>query len=160
MEKKSYTFEEIKQKLVNYCVYQDRCHAEVEQKMRDYLLIPEAKDEIFLYLIKENYLNEERFTRSYIRGKFYIKHWGKNKIKMNLKMKGITEKLIVNCMDEIDASDYEKTIVRLYQNYFLIQKGLKDYQKKSKTIRHLLSKGYEYDVVLDLMNNDADLKLN
>lgn len=79
---------------------------------------------------------------------------------MNLKMKGITEKLIVNCMDEIDASDYEKTIVRLYQNYFLIQKGLKDYQKKSKTIRHLLSKGYEYDVVLDLMNNDADLKLN
>lgn len=160
MEKKSYTFEEIKQKLVNYCVYQDRCHAEVEQKMRDYLLIPEAKDEIFLYLIKENYLNEERFTRSYIRGKFYIKHWGKNKIKMNLKMKGITEKLIVNCMDEIDDSDYEKTIVRLYQNYFLTQKGLKDYQKKSKTIRHLLSKGYEYDVVLDLMNNDADLKLN
>lgn len=160
MEKKSYTFEEIKQKLVNYCVYQDRCHAEVEQKMRDYLLIPEAKDEIFLYLMKENYLNEERFTRSYIRGKFYIKHWGKNKIKMNLKMKGITEKLIMNCMDEIDDLDYEKTIVRLYQNYFSSQKGLKDYQKKSKTIRHLLSKGYEYDVVLDLMNNDADLKLN
>ncbi|KFC24591.1 regulatory protein RecX [Chryseobacterium sp. FH1] len=152
MEKKSYTFEEIRQKLVNYCVYQDRCHAEVEQKMRDFLLIPEAKDEIFLYLMKENYLNEERFTRSYIRGKFYIKHWGKNKIKMNLKMKGITEKLIANCMDEIDSSDYEKTIIRLFENYSATKKGLKDYQKKSKTISHLLSKGYEYDVVLDLIN--------
>lgn len=154
MEKKSYTFEEIKQKLVNYCVYQDRCHAEVEQKMRDFLLIPEAKDEIFLYLMKENYLNEERFTRSYIRGKFYIKNWGKNKIKMNLKMKGVTDKLISSSMDEIDDSDYEKTIARLFQNYYSTQKGLKDYQKKSKTIKHLLSKGYEYEAILELINNE------
>ena len=130
MEKKSYTFDEILQKMVNYCVYQDRCHAEVEQKMREFLLIPEAKDEIFLYLMKENYLNEERFTRSYIRGKFYIKHWGRNKIKMNLKQKGINEKLISTAMDEIDDSDYEKTIMKLFDNYFSAQKGLQDYQKK------------------------------
>ena len=116
MEKKSYTFEEIKQKLVNYCVYQDRCHSEVEQKMRDFLLIPEAKDEIFLYLIKENYLNEERFTRSYIRGKFYIKHWGRTKIKMNLKQKGITEKLIANSMDEIDEQDYLDSVNKIFMD--------------------------------------------
>src|ERR1700750_2114943 len=108
MEKKSFTFDEIKLKLVNYCVYQDRCHAEVEQKMREFLLIEEAKDEIILYLLKENYLNEERFTRSYIRGKFYIKHWGKNKIKMHLKQKQISEKLINSCFDEIHEDDYEK----------------------------------------------------
>ena len=48
MEKKSYTFEEIKQKMANYCTYQDRCHYEVEQKMREFILIPEAKDEILL----------------------------------------------------------------------------------------------------------------
>ena len=53
--------------------------------MRNFLLIPEAKDEILLYLIKENYLNEERFTRSYIRGKFYVKHWGKQKLNYSLK---------------------------------------------------------------------------
>lgn len=154
MDKKSYTFDEIKLKLVNYCVYQDRCHSEIEQKMRDFLLIPEAKDEIFLYLIKENYLNEERFTRSYIRGKFYIKNWGRNKIKMNLKQKGITEKLISKCMDEIDADDYEKTVNKIYQDYFSRQKGLKEYQKKSKTIKYLISKGFEYEVVLDVINNE------
>ena len=154
MEKKSYTFEEIKQKLVNYCVYQDRCHSEGEQKMRDFLLIPEAKDEIFLYLIKENYLNEERFTRSYIRGKFYIKHWGRTKIKMNLKQKGITEKLISKSMDEIDADDYEKAINKIYEDYFSKQKGLKEYQKKSKTIRYLISKGFEYELVWNVINNE------
>ena len=150
MEKKSYTFEEIKQKLVNYCVYQDRCHSEVEQKMRDFLLIPEAKDEIFLYLIKENYLNEERFTRSYIRGKFYIKHWGRNKIRINLKQKGITEKLIAKSMDEIDEQDYLDSVNKIYQDYYSKQKGMRDYQKKSKTIKHLMSKGYEYELIMEV----------
>lgn len=144
---KSYTFQEIKQKLVNYCVYQDRCHAEVEQKMRDFLLIDEAKEEIILYLLKENYLNEERFTRSYIRGKFYIKHWGKNKIKIHLKQKGITEKLINSSFDEIHPEDYQKTITKIYQDYFSKQHGLKEYQKKSKTLKYLISRGFEYDQI-------------
>lgn len=153
MEKKSYTFEEIKQKLVNYCVYQDRCHAEVEQKMREFLLIPEAKEEIFLYLLKENYLNEERFTRSYIRGKFYIKHWGRNKIKINLKQKQISEKLISSCFDEIDEADYHKALKKAFEDYYSKQKGLKEYQKKSKTIKYLMSKGFEYEIILEILEN-------
>ncbi|MDF2932696.1 MAG: RecX family transcriptional regulator [Chryseobacterium sp.] len=152
-EKKLFTFDEIKQKLVNYCVYQDRCHAEVEQKMREFVLIPEAKEEILLYLMKENYLNEERFTRSYIRGKFNIKQWGKNKIKIHLKQKGITEKLITKSFDEIDDEDYLKIIKKLYENHFSKQKGLQVYQKKSKTIKYLLSRGFEYENILQVIDN-------
>lgn len=150
MEKKSYTFDEIKQKLVNYCVYQDRCHAEVEQKMREFLLIDEAKEEIILFLLKENFLNEERFTRSYIRGKFYIKQWGKTKIKINLKQKQISERLISSCFDEIDDSDYEKTIRKIFDDYYTKQTGLKEYQKKTKTIKYLMSKGFEYEKIIDI----------
>ena len=129
-EKKSFTFEEIKQKIVNYCVYQDRCHSEVEQKMKEFLLIPEAKEEILLYLIKENYLNEERFTRSYVRGKFYIKKWGKNKIKLNLLQKGISEKLILKSFSEINQEDYIKELKLLIEKLQPLGKGLKEYQKK------------------------------
>ena len=149
MEKKSFTFDEIKLKLVNYCVYQDRCHAEVEQKMREFLLIDEAKEEIMLYLMKENYLNEERFTRSYIRGKFYIKHWGKTKIKIHLKQKQISDKLISICFDEIHEDDYEKTIRKIYQDYYDKQSGLKDYTRKAKTIKYLIIRGYEYEKIID-----------
>lgn len=149
MERKSFTFDEIKLKLVNYCVYQDRCHAEVEQKMREFLLIDEAKDEIILYLLKENYLNEERFTRSYIRGKFYIKHWGRNKIRMHLKQKQISEKLINSCFDEIDEDDYEKMIRKIFEDYYSRQKGMQEYQKKSKTIKYLMSRGFEYEKIND-----------
>ncbi len=139
--------------MVNYCVYQDRCHLEVEQKMREFLLIPEAKDEILLYLMKENYLNEERFTRSYIRGKFNIKNWGRIKIKIHLKQKGISEKLISKCMDEIDEDDYRKIILQIWNNYYERQKGLKDYQKKSKTIHYLLSRGFEYEEILQTISS-------
>ena len=147
-EKKSFTFDEIKQKIVNYCVYQDRCHAEVEQKMREFLLIPEAKEEILLYLIKENYLNEERFTRSYVRGKFYLKKWGKNKIKVNLLQKGISEKLIVKAYGEIDDNEYLAAIKTILEKIIPTFKGLKEYQKKQKAIKYLLSKGYEYDLIV------------
>ena len=156
MTNKAYTFEEIKQKLVNYCVYQDRCHYEVEQKMRDFLLIPEAKDEILLYLIQENYLNEERFVRSYIRGKFYIKHWGKTKIKQQLKLKHIAEKLINACWDEIDEHDYAATIRKIYQHYYESQSKLKDHQKAVKTIRYLMGRGFEYDAIRSIMHDDLE----
>lgn len=130
-----------------YCCYQDRCHQEVEQKMRDFLLIPEAKEEILLYLMKENYLNEERFTRSYIRGKFTIKNWGRNKIRNHLKFKGVPEKLINRCFDEIDDADYEETLKKEYDKYFSKQSGA-EWQKKSKTVKYLLGRGFEYEVIL------------
>ncbi len=150
-QKKSYTFLEIKQKMVNYCVYQDRCHQEVEQKMWDFLLIPEAKEEILLYLMRENYLNEERFTRSYIRGKFYMKSWGRNKIKNHLKFKDVPEKLINSCFNEIDNDDYHKTLHKLYADYYGKVKDSQPYQKKSKTIKYLLGKGFEYEEIKEII---------
>ena len=149
MKQKSYTFSEIKQKIANYCVYQDRSHQEVEQKLKEFLLIPEAKEEIILYLIKENYLNEERFAKSFTRGKFYIKKWGKNKIKQQLRIKGISDKLIVKSFSEIDERDYQDTIRDFIEKLLPTYKGLKDYQRKQKLIKFLMSKGYEYEEIVN-----------
>lgn len=139
--------------MANYCVYQDRCHQEVEQKMRDFLLVPEAKEEILLYLMRENYLNEERFTRSYIRGKFYMKGWGKNKIRNHLKFKGVPEKLINASFDEIEEEDYVETLKKGYEKYYHQLTNAQPYQRKSKTIKYLLSKGFEFEVIQSVMED-------
>ena len=152
MDKKNFSFQEIQQKMAAYCAYQDRCHFEVERKLNEFFLIPEAKDEILLFLMRENYLNEERFTRSYIRGKFYIKNWGRNKIRQHLKQKMVPEKLISKSMDEIDERDYANTLHKLYTQYFEKCSDSKEFQKKQKTIRYLLGRGYEYEVILDVSN--------
>ena len=69
----TYTLKEATKKLKGYCAYQERCHKEVVQKLRDMNMIHQAIDEIITHLIQENYLNEERFAQSYARGKFNIK---------------------------------------------------------------------------------------
>lgn len=140
--------------MANYCAYQDRCHYEVEQKMWDFNLIPEAKDELMLYLLRENFLNEERFTRSYIRGKFYQKNWGRAKIRINLLKKQVPEKLIQQCFDEIDDSDYHETVRKLYDNYYTKVTAQNEFQKKSKTIRYLLGKGFEYEVITAVLDGE------
>ena len=73
---KAYSLEEAKRKLESYCAYQERCHKDVVEKLRGMKMIPEAIDQIATHLIQENYLNEERFARSFARGKFNIKKWG------------------------------------------------------------------------------------
>lgn len=154
MDKKNYSFQEVQQKMAAYCSYQDRCHSEVEQKMKEFFLIPEARDEILLFLIRENFLNEERFTRSYIRGKFYIKNWGRNKIRQSLRQKMVEDKLISKCMDEIEGRDYINVLKKLYENYYSKCTAPNEYQKKQKTIRYLLNRGFEYETIIHLFHED------
>ena len=90
MSKSIFTVDEMKRKLEQYCIYQDRCHKEVAQKMNSFQLIPEAKEVILLHLLQHNFLNEERFSKSFARGKFRIKKWGKQRIVRELKYREIS----------------------------------------------------------------------
>ena len=102
----TYTLKEATKKLEGYCAYQERCHKEVSQKLRDMNMISEAADEIIAHLIQENYLNEERLSQSYARGKFNIKKWGKNRIVNELKFRGISKYNIKTALKEIEDEDY------------------------------------------------------
>ena len=73
IEKKYFSIEEIKRKLERYCVYQDRCHKEIETKLQEFVLIEEATNQIILHLLEHNFLNEERYTKAFVSGKLKIK---------------------------------------------------------------------------------------
>ena len=105
--------QEALQKLMNYCVYQDRCHQEVEAKLDKLGMQEEAKAHIIQELIQHDFLNESRFVESFIRGKFKFKQWGKQKIRYHLKQKNIPQQLIDKNMSVIDESAYQDTIREL-----------------------------------------------
>lgn len=154
MQKKSnsFTFDEIKEKLANFCVYQDRCHWDVEKKMREYDLIPEAKDEIFIYLIQNNFLNEERFVKSFVRGRFNQKKWGRNKIKMALKQRQIPEQLIRIGFEEIDEEEYLKVLEELFaKKQEELKSETNSFKKNLKLRNYLLQKGFENELIFDLI---------
>ena len=121
----SFTLDEAKKKIENYCAYQDRCHKEVANKLREMGMIPRAIDQIIGHLIQENFLNEERFAKSYARGKFNIKKWGKKRIVNELKMRDISKYNITSALKEIDENEYLNTL------NLLAEKKLKAIREKN-----------------------------
>lgn len=152
LQKPSFTVDEIKRKLEQYCVYQDRYHKEVEQKMREYNLIPEAKEMILLSLLKDNFLNEERFAKSFARGKFRIKNWGKQRIVRELKFRDISAYNIKTALKEIEEDEYLKTIYRITENRNEIISDTNQFKRKKKLIDFLMRKGYESELIYKTVN--------
>jgi regulatory protein len=150
-KKKSFTVDEIKRKLENYCVYQDRCHKEVEQKMWEFHLIPEARELILLSLMKDNFLNEERFAKSYARGKFRIKSWGKQRIVRELKFRDISAYNVKTALKEIEETEYLKTIYRITENRNAVITESDLYKRKKKLIDFLMRKGFENDLIFKVV---------
>ncbi len=149
MHKKStsYTLTEATKKIESYCAYQERCHKEVTQKLRDMGMIPEAIDHILGHLIQQNFLNEERFSQSFARGKFKIKKWGRNRIVNELKFRDVSAYNIKTALEEIDAGEYEDALHSLASKR-LQSLTEKDSQKRRKKLAdYLLYRGWESHLV-------------
>ena len=106
INRKTYSIDEALLKLQNYCAYQERCHQEVQQKLRGMHMIPEAIDHIVVELIQNNFLNEERFAKTYVSGKFRIKKWGRRRLTLELKKRNVSKNNINQALNEIDAHEY------------------------------------------------------
>ena len=157
--KKSFTVDEFQKKMEHYCVYQDRCHQEVERKMGEYQLIPEAQEKILLHLMQHNFLNEERFSKSFARGKFRIKNWGKQRIVRELNFRNISSYNIKTALKEINEEDYLQTIYRITENKNnnISEKNI--HKRKKKLTDFLLRKGFEYDLIFKTVKDIINLSL-
>jgi len=155
--KTSLTREQALQKLKHYCAYQERCHQEVKEKLYSLEMHKPDVELIMSQLIEENYMNEERFAIQYAGSKFRMKHWGRVKIKHALKQKQVSEYCIRKALGQIDADDYAKTLEKLgAAKWKLLADEKNIFVKKRKMQDFLLQKGYESDLikdVLDQLNN-------
>ncbi|WP_055444285.1 regulatory protein RecX [Lacinutrix himadriensis] len=149
---KTYSLDEAQKKLEFYCAYQERSHKEVVTKLKDMRMIPDAIDVIVVHLIQNNFLNEERFAKAFVRGKFRIKKWGKNRLKLELKRKDISRTIIDIALKEIDAADYLETFHALAEKKAETIKEPNSYKKKKKLADYLLYRGWESPLVYDIVN--------
>lgn len=149
---KSYTVKEATVKLMQYCAYRDRSQQEVEDKLLDMRMIPEAREQIIIKLMQEDFLNEERFARSFVRGKFRIKKWGRIRIKQELKLRKISSPIILLAMTEIDEKQYFKTLEELAEKKLNLLTEPNTMKRRKKLSDHLLQKGFEYDLVVEVTN--------
>lgn len=139
--------------ILNYCKYQERCHSEVRNKLYELGCKTAEVEEQIALLIGKNIVNEERFARAYARGKFRMNKWGRNKIKQQLRMRKISEYCIRKAFEEINGDEYERTLKQIAEKkleQINNKNNLKIVQMKLR--KYLLQKGFEADIVTNVIN--------
>ena len=157
MQKNLFTIDEIKSKLEYYCAYQDRCHKEVEKKLQEYRLIPEAREIILLHLMEHKFLDEERFAKNFARGKFRIKNWGKKRIIRELQQRDISTYNIKQALKEINSNEYIETIFKIAEAKNNFIRETNNYNRKQKLYEYLYRKGFENELIVKTIHQILEI---
>ncbi|MBA3682760.1 MAG: RecX family transcriptional regulator [Bacteroidetes bacterium] len=139
-------------KIKQWCAYQERSQNETRYKLYEYGLKEIEVEEVISKLISENFLNEERFAMALAGGKFRIKHWGKIKIKIELKKHKISDYSINKALKSIDGDDYIN-ILTLVLEKKIRQTKVKEKQKLFYAVlNYAVSRGFERDLASEQLN--------
>lgn len=146
------TLSEARIKGAAFCAYQERTQQQVREKLYSLGLKTVAVEEVIAYLITENYINEERFAKAFAGGKFRIKNWGRNKIKQALKQHGLSVYCIKKGLEEIGDEAYLEAIRALADKKSSHIQEKDTFKKAYKIAAYLIGKGFEADLVWDVLN--------
>lgn len=147
---KTYTVEEATKRMEHYCAYQERCHKEVNQKLYEMRMIPEAIEQIIFHLLQHNFLNETRFAQAFARGKFRVKKWGRRRIINELKQREISSFNVKIALKEIPDDEYFSTFEALAEKRILQLNTETNLQKKRKKFAdYMFYRGWESALVYE-----------
>ncbi len=139
-------------KMQNWCAYQERSQFDVRKKLQSLKLPTEQIDEVIVLLIEDNFLNEERFALAFAGGKFRIKHWGKQKIKNELRKHQVSDYCINKALASLGDDDYEKELKRLIEKKIAQSKQSDRRKMYYSVMNYLFAKGYESDKISKALN--------
>ncbi len=138
-------------KAAGFCAYQERSHKEVLERLSEWGIWGIDAQEILLTLIEQNYVNEERFAMAFAGGKFRVKHWGRVKIKQGLKLHDVSTYCMNKALTQFDEEEYLGTLSVLIEKKWAETKDTNTYQKKSKVAKYAIGKGFEQELVWDIL---------
>jgi regulatory protein len=157
--KKSPSIDDALARARKYCAYSERNKVEVKKKLVEYGVMEGDINMILEKLVKEGFLNEQRFASAFAGGKFRMKKWGRTRIKMEMKRKGLSTELIEQGLSELPQQAYTDTLDELLNKKWkqLQRKAIGNTSKpimaeKQKLIRYALQKGYEQDIIMNRMS--------
>lgn len=138
-------------KLQRYCAYQDRCHLEARRKLLDLGIYGDDLENILTELIADNFLNEERFARSFARGKFQQKGWGRQRIVQELKKRQISAYCLRKALEEINEQDYRQCLGEILRRKNEQWELLNPFERRGKMAQYAMNRGYESELVWELI---------
>jgi regulatory protein len=140
------------EKIKRYCAYQERCLYDVRCKLKTWKIDEEKTDSIIHELVSEGYINEERFARMFVRGKFNIKSWGIRKIIAEMEKRHIKDDDIKKAIGEIEQESCLEKLNNLAVKWLERNPKGTDNERKQKLFRYLISKGYQSNDIYNSIN--------
>lgn len=144
------------QKAEAYCAYQERSQYEVRGKLISLGIYYEELENIISQLIETDFLNEERFSNTYARGKLRMKSWGKNKIKQGLKLKQVSVPLIKKALQNLDGDEYLEKLIGVLEKKAPTIKEKQRFKRNYRLCQYAMCRGFEQDLIF-LVLNDREL---
>jgi len=145
--------DEARKRLESWCAYQERSHLQVRRKLQQFGQGEPATERIVTHLITSGFLNEERFARAYAGGKFRMKKWGRSRIEAELKRQGLSPRCISSGLKEIDDAGYRATLIKLLKGRLVKYASDTRFVRTNKAARFAIGKGYEPELVWDVLRS-------
>ena len=157
--KKAITEQEAYLQLAALCAQAEHCQREMHDKMRRWELDETAQNRIITRLVKERYIDDERYVRAFVKDKIRYNKWGRRKVQQALWLKHIDSDIQQRVLDEIDEKEYLDVLRPLLKQKRKSIKAASDYELNQKLVRFALSRGFGFDIIrqcLDVDDIDID----
>lgn len=151
MQQKQITYEKALGKAMYLCSKVEKCKSEIRKKLYDWKLNPDKHEKLIKELENQQFIDEERFANFYAKDKFTFNKWGKIKIKAMLYQKQIPEKFIDKAISNINNKEYYETLKKLLKQKEKTVKEEDVYKIKQKLIQFAANKGFELDLILQIL---------
>ena len=145
-------------KAASLCSLSEHCTSQIQEKLRSWGVSERDAEDIVTHLIEEKYIDNLRFSRAYCHDKFLYSHWGRVKIGQMLRQMHLSDEEIAEGIATIPDEDYQKTLSDALLSKDRTLRDTDTYQRKVKLVRHLLSRGFEMELVIDAVDEYLNLQ--
>ena len=154
---KQKTEQEAYLQLAAVCAQAEHCEQEMRDKMKRWEIDAATQDNIIARLVKERYIDNERYARAFVKDKIRYNKWGRRKVQQALWMKRISDDIQQRVLDEIDEKEYLDVLIPLLKQKRKTIKASNDYELNQKLVRFALSRGFDFGIIRQCLTVDEDM---
>ena len=155
--KKETTEQEAYLQLAAICAQAEHCQQEMRDKMKRWEMAPEVQELVIARLIKERYIDDERYARAFVKDKIRYNKWGRRKVQQGLWMKHIDDDIQQRVLSEVDDTEYLAVLKPLLKQKAKSIKAENDYELTQKLVRFALGRGFTYDIIRQCLDVDDEM---
>lgn len=158
--KKEMTEQEAYLQLAALCAQAEHCQQEMRDKMRRWNVDEMVQDRVLERLVRERFVDDERYARAFVKDKIRYNKWGRRKVQQALWQKCIGDDIQQLVFDEIDEKEYLDVLRPLLKQKRKTLKAASDYELNQKLIRFAIGRGFTFDIICQCLDVADELEFS